>query len=53
MSQSGSMMPGAARKLGASDVGSAIKNEVAVTLIEQTITDQVRNTAVSGGSACS
>ena len=47
------MIPGAARRAGPSDVSSTIKNEVAVALIEQTITDQVRQTAVSGGSACS
>jgi len=47
------MIPGAARRAGPSDVSSTIKNEVAVALIEQTITDQVRQTAVSGGSVCS
>ena len=38
---------------GPPDVGSASKNEVAVALIEQSISDQVRQTAVLGGSACS
>jgi hypothetical protein len=36
---------------GPPDVGSASKNEVAVALIEQSIGDQVRQTAVLGGSA--
>ena len=47
------MIPGAARKVGPSDVGSAIKNEVALALIEQAIADQVMQAAVPGGSACS
>ena len=34
-------------------MGSAIKSEAVVAFIEQTITDQVRQTTVSRGSACS
>jgi hypothetical protein len=47
-SQSGSMIARAARKMGASDDGSASKNAVALPLIEGAIAAQVGQTPVSG-----